>query len=88
MAAFNQVKSMKLNQLIDLANRILPNVATDLSTSQIFDLVKFVFSNNMQIAGQLLIPVDGKGAMVNGQSVLMCNLTRNANEFRTFIYGE
>ena len=88
MAAFNQVKGMKISQLIDLANRILPNVATDLSTSQIFDLVRFVFSSNMEITGQLLIPVDGKGAMVNGQSVLMCNLTRNANEFRTFIYGE
>ena len=87
MAAFNQVKSMKIGQLMDLADRILPNVATDLTNSQIFDLVKFVFSNNMQIAGQLLIPVDGSGAMVNGQSVLKCNLTRNANEFKKFIYG-
>ena len=87
-AGFNKVKSMSITQLIDLADRILPNVATDMSNKQIFDLVKFVFTNNMKIAGELRIPVDGVGANVNGSSVLTCNLTRNANEFRKFIYGK
>ena len=88
MAAFEMVKKMSIGQLIDLADRILPSVATDLTNKQIFDLVRFVFTNDMKIAGQLRIPVDGYGATVNNSSVLMCNLTKNANEFRKFIYGK
>lgn len=88
MAGFEKAKTLSISQLIDLADRILPNVATDMSSKQIFDLVRFVFTNNMKISGQLRIPVDGKGTNVNGASVLTCNLTKNANEFKKFIYGK
>ena len=87
MAAFQKVKQLSLSQLLSLADRILPCIATDLSTKQIFDLAKYVLLNDVQITGELLIPVDGHGDTVNGQSVLLCNYSRNSREFRQFIYG-
>ena len=94
IAAFNKVKTMSAKELYGLVDRVMPYIETDLSYSQIIDLMKIVFSkgedgNTMEIAGTLRIPVDGRGAMIEGiGSVLQCDLARNSREFREFVYGE
>ena len=94
MAAFNKVKTMSPRELYALADRVIPFIETDLETNQILDLIKIVFAkgedgHTMEITDTLRIPVDGRGAMIDGiGSVLQCDLARNSREFRQFIYGE
>ena len=87
MAAFSKAKQLPISKLLALADRIMPCMATDLSSAQIFELAKYIFVNDMQISGELLIPVDGHGVDVNGSSMLACDYGRNSRLYREFIYG-
>ncbi len=88
MAAFNKAKQLPLTQIVSLAERIMPCIATDLSPSLMVNLAKYIYTHDMHIAGELLIPIDGYSLeLPDGGAALGCNYARNSRAYREFIYG-
>lgn len=90
MAAFNKVKDGSLTDLMDMADRILPYLTTDMSNTQILGYVYTVFTSGMTEMESYRIPVEGTYScqtLSYGMEVLVPDLNANARYLREYIYG-
>ena len=90
IAAFNKVKSLSLSDMMSLANKVLPCLATDLSNGTILSYITEVGTGGYKLGETLRIPVDGawKYAMINEyMAVVLPDLQKNASALQEFIYG-
>lgn len=91
MAAFNKVKDGSLTDLLDLADRILPYLTTDMSNSQILGYVYTVFTSGMTDMESYRIPVEGTYScqtLSYGMEVLVPDLNANSRYLQEYIYGK
>lgn len=91
MAAFNKVKGGSLTDLLDLADRILPYLTTDMSNSQILGCVYTVFTNGITEMESYRIPVEGTYScqtLSYGMEVLVPDLNANSRYLQEYIYGQ
>lgn len=90
MAAFNKVKDGGLADLLDLADRILPYLTTDMTNTQILGYVYTVFTSGMRKMESYRIPVEGTYScqtLSYGMEVLVPDLNANAMYLQEYIYG-
>lgn len=91
MAAFNKVKSLSLSEIMALADKILPCLATDMSNSTIMGYVTKIGTGGYSIGETFRIPIDGswKYAMINDtMAVVLPDLAKNSAALQEFIYGQ
>lgn len=87
---FDGVKDLKLLELNDLVNVVLPQVTTNLTKGEIFSLVLGLPSYANYDLQQLRIPIDGsyRNIRVRGMSVLDVDFEKNIDEIQLRIYHE
>ncbi|HEX3076581.1 MAG TPA: LCP family protein [Lachnospiraceae bacterium] len=88
-AIFTEAKSMSLTELIDLAEEIMPFIATDLSNDEIMSYMQSVLFLGTTEIDQMRIPVDNsyEQKRIDGMAVLIPDLQLNVNELQDFIYN-
>lgn len=88
-AAFQKVKNLSLKELTDLANAALPCFSTDMSNTDIMNLIYAVVTNRMTIAGTYRLPIDGSYSeeIIYGMAVLVPDLEANSAYLHRCIYG-
>lgn len=87
-ALFEKAKGMKLSQLNDLANAVLPQIHTNLSQGEIFDILLHAIEYLGYDMQTCRIPVDGsyEGLMINGMSVLGIDFETNIQYWYETVY--
>ena len=91
ITAYNKVKDLSLSEILALADKVLPCIATDMRNTTIFSYVAQVAGSHYSMGDTLRIPVDGgwQYAMIDGtMSVVIPNLEMNSEAIKTFIYGD
>ena len=88
-AAFNKVKDLPYNEIINFVNVGFPLVTTDLSNTQILSLAYTVYTLNADEIETYRIPVDGafREVSIRGMSVLVPDLYKNRQALNEYIYG-
>ncbi len=89
-ALFKKVKSMSLNQWMDLAKVILPNIKTDIKTGEIYKYAVNIIKIGTTEVEQYRVPADGmfQSQMINGQDQLVPDLPKTKAEIRKNIFGK
>ena len=87
-ALFEKAKGMKLSQLNDLANAVLPQFHTNLSQGEIFDILLHAIEYLGYDMQTCRIPMDGsyEGLMINGMSVLGIDFETNIQYWHETVY--
>ena len=89
-AAFNKVKDRGVTELLAMADRIFPNLTTDMSNTQILGYMYTVLTNNITQIESYRIPVEGtytNETLWMGMEVLMPDLKANSEYLQDYIYG-
>ena len=89
-AAFNKVKDRGVTELLAMADRIFPNLTTDMSNTQILGYMYTVLTNNITQIESYRIPVEGtytNETLWMGMEVLMPDLKSNSEYLQEYIYG-
>ncbi|BBF45162.1 cell envelope-related function transcriptional attenuator common domain [Lachnospiraceae bacterium KM106-2] len=82
----NKAKSSSLSTILSVSDKILPQVYTSLSTTDIIGLAKDVFS--YKIADDSGFPVDKKTGTVNRASIVLpTTLSSNVTKLHKFLFG-
>ena len=90
MAAFEKLKGQGLTELLAMADRIMPNLTTDMSNTQIMGYIYTVLTNNITEIESYRIPVEGtytNETLRIGMEVLMPDLKANSEYLQSYIYG-
>jgi anionic cell wall polymer biosynthesis LytR-Cps2A-Psr (LCP) family protein len=87
-AIFKEAKSMSYSEVMDLANQILPNVATDLSNEEIISYLTSILTLGTTEIDQKRIPIDDSFTQdrINNMAVLIPDMDVNTNALQEFIY--
>ena len=91
ISAFNNVKGLSIPELISLADRIFPNVTTDMTNSEILGYVYTVVTNKMTTIDSNRLPAEGTytcETLRKGMEVLVPDLKANAECLKEYIYKE
>lgn len=91
ISAFNNVKGLSIPELISLADRIFPNVTTDMTNSKILGYVYTVVTNKMTTIDSNRLPAEGTytcETLRKGMEVLVPDLKANAECLKEYIYKE
>lgn len=88
-ALFAKAKSMSLNDLLELADKVLPHVTTDLTDSEMFSYMKTVLFMGTTDIHQMRIPIDHsfENAKINKMAVLTIDLEVNREALSSFIFN-
>ena len=88
-AAFQKVRNLSLKEMTDLANVALPCLSTDLSNTDIMNMIYTVVTNRMSIGSTNRLPVEGtySAEIVYGMDVLVPDLKANSEYLHQYIYG-
>ncbi len=88
-AAFEKIRSWKMTQLLNLADTVLPYLATDMSNKDLLDLLSKVAFNHMTIGETYRLPVEGtySSEVIRGMMVLVPDLHENGSYLREYLYG-
>ena len=88
-AAFQKVRNLSLKEMTDLANAALPCLSTDLSNTDIMNMIYSVVTNRMSIGSTNRLPVEGtySAEIVYGMDVLVPDLKANSEYLHQYIYG-
>lgn len=87
---FIAMKSQPMSKWYEVAESIMPEISTDLSNDEIFDLMKDVVFMGTTDIEQLRIPVDGtyENGSVNGNDILEIDLKANKKAMKEYIFGK
>ena len=87
--AFDTLVESDLPTLLGKAETILPYITTNMSKTDLLDLVHAFKQNDMRIAASNRLPVEGTESemMVNEQFILLPDLTTNQAVLKEYIYG-
>lgn len=88
-AMFTKVKSMSIGEIKGLAEKMLPNIVTDLSNEQIYSYMFSVLTMGTTKLHQFRIPTDGAHTpeKINGKDVLVVDLPANVEALNNFIFN-
>jgi anionic cell wall polymer biosynthesis LytR-Cps2A-Psr (LCP) family protein len=88
-ALFKKVKTLSLNQWMELAEVILPNVTTDIKRDEIYKYAFNLIQMGTTEVDQFRIPVDGMFTtqMIGGQSQLIPDIPATKAELQKIIFG-
>lgn len=88
-AIINKVKKLSPTELLDLAADILPSVTTDIPKDDIYSYMLSVVGMGSTKLHQLAVPGDGtySNQTINGQSVLVPDITKNKAALKKFIFN-
>ena len=89
-SVFTKAKSMSISELLVLAEKILPSIATDLTNEEITSYVMGILTMGITTFEQFRLPVDYsfKDQTINGMQVLVLDLQRNREALQQFIFTE
>ncbi len=90
MLIYEKVKKMSVAELDDLAEKFLPQVATDLTQGDCLYLLMLMLNiNDYEIVNESL-PIDDSWhyARINGMSVVVVDFQKNADYWKNIVYGE
>jgi len=87
-AAFNKISQLGLSEQVDLANNIIPHIATDMSDMEILGYVYYVVTDGVHIGDSNRVPADKTytNEMINGMSVLLPKLAENTDLLKEWLY--
>ena len=87
-AAFNKISQLGLSEQVDLANNIIPHIATDMTDMEILGYVYYVVTDGVHIGDSNRVPADKTytNEMINGMSVLLPKLTENTDLLKEWLY--
>ena len=84
---YQKAKAKGIPALVSMVTKILPNIATSLSTTELVSLVSTVASYN--IGAETGFPFDQTPAVVDGSDVVVpVNLAANVTQLHSFLFGE
>ncbi len=87
-AILKKVKTLSVNEWMDLIEVVLPNVKTDISKEQIYSYVMAVVKMGTTELHQFSLPIEGgySGQVINGEQVLVPDLSANKSALKKFIF--
>ena len=87
-ASFNKISKLGLSDQVDLANAIIPHIATDMTDMEILGYVYYVVKDGVNIGDSNRVPADKSytNEMINGMSVLLPKLAENTELLKTWLY--
>ncbi|WP_034785649.1 LCP family protein, partial [Eubacterium xylanophilum] len=87
-ALLTKVKSMSVDQWLDLIDVVMPNVKTDLSKDDIYSYMVAIAKLGTTKLDQYRVPADNTftSPTINGSSVLDIDLEKNKNGLHNFIF--
>ena len=88
-AILSKMRSLGVGELMNVVQAVAPNVATDMSSTQIASLALKALPALTNELGQMTIPSDGyyRNATINGMSVLDLNIEANAKLLQSYLYS-
>ena len=89
-SVFTKAKSMSIGELLGLAEKILPSIATDLKNEEITSYIMTVLTMGTTEFQQFRIPVDYsfQNQTINGMQVLVPDIQMNVQALQQFIFME
>lgn len=86
---FDEYKSASLPTLLELANKILPYITTDMSKDEIIDYITAIVFMAPDEIETFRLPIDNgyTNVSIRGMSVLQIDWETNRNALKEFIYG-
>lgn len=87
-AIFKKIKSLSIDDLMKIAETVLPNITTDLSEDQIYSYMMAVVQMGTTKINQFRVPVDGTftSQRTNAGSSLVPDLAANKKALKKFIF--
>ncbi len=87
-ALVKKLKSMSLNEWMELVDVVLPNIKTDMKNKEIYSYMLAVVKMGTTEVHQYSLPIQGgyTTPKINGQAVLMPDLAKNKAALHNFIY--
>ena len=88
-AIFTEAKSMSLEELISLAEELMPYISTDLTNDQIMSYMQSVLMLGTTQIDQMRIPIDNsyEQRRIDNMAVLVPDMETNVNALQDFIYN-
>jgi len=85
-----KVRSASLSEINELANEVLPQVTTTITEGETFSLILDALDYANYDIQEMRIPEEGtySGHFIKGNSVLLCNTVKNAQDLQMLIYGK
>ena len=82
-------KSASLVTLHNMLEEVLPNVSTNISKEEAASLVLNIFNYLSYDVQEFRVPEDNTftGHWIEGKSVILCNIVKNAQDLQQLIYG-
>ena len=89
-AIFNKLKSEEVSKILDEAGEVIQYVTTDLMPDELMGYVYTIADGNIDMGENYRIPVDGTytSETIEGKSVLVPSLSKNAEYLKEYLYGE
>ena len=89
-AAFSQIKNKDVVTLLNMTDRLFPNLTTDMNNAELLSYVYMVATGGMNLADESYrLPADGTftSQRIRGMAVLVPDLAANASILKEVIYG-
>ena len=89
-AIITKVRTLGVGELLGLVKAVAPNIATDMSSSEIGALALKALPALSGEMGQMTVPADGKYSIttINGMSVLDLDLEANAKMLQSYLFDK
>ena len=90
MTAFEKVKDLSIGEMLSLANKILPCIATDMDNWMILNLVRLVFAAKMSIGETARVPIGEDSweyKTIDEMGVILPNIKLNSKRLQEMLYG-
>ncbi len=90
MTAFEKVKDLSIGEMLSLANKIFPCIATDMDNWMIINLVRLVFAAKMRITETARVPIGEDSweyKTIDEMGVILPNVKLNAQRLQEILYG-
>lgn len=87
-AILKKIKQLSFEELANLAEVIMPNVKTDISTDEVYKYLLAVFRMGTTKLHQFSLPIDGgySSQTIRGQDCLVPDLASNKSALKKFIF--
>lgn len=87
-AVFRKIKTMSLSRILEVAEEIMPYIATDLTNEEIFSYIKSIIMLGTTDIDQMRIPVDDSYIQdrINNMAVLIPDIELNKKALNKFIF--
>ena len=87
-AAFNKVSQLSTSEQVDLANAIIPYIATDMTDMEILGYVYYVATDGLHVGDSYRVPADRTytNETIRSMMVLVPSLSQNSELLKEWLY--